>query len=510
MTINPNDPDMVIGIIGAGAMGRGIAQVAITGGCRVKLFDTHPEALEEALRFISQMLSRAVQKNRMEKADADAATNRLELVASMSAFSDCTVVIEAAVEKLEIKRDIFGELEDIIAKDAVIASNTSSLSITTLASYCRHPERFAGMHFFNPVPLMKLVEVIDGLRTAPESSEFLMGLGKRLGRVPVRVKDAPGFLVNQVGRGYNIEAAHIASEGIASFADMDRIMRDAAGFRMGPFELMDLTGLDVTHPATQLIYEQFYHEPRFRPSQLMNTRREAELLGRKSGTGFYHYEDGKPQIPDELPAPPYDGQALWISKDDMACHDLIVRFLKGIDEDIKIDGGDTPDVTSICLVTPFGFDATHACVEQHLNPEQTLAIDCLFGLEGRITLMKTPLTKKHITDSAHGLFAGSGTSVTVINDCNGFVSQRHLAMIVNIGCAVAQSQIASPHDIDRAVTLGLGYPKGPLDFGDHLGVQRIFEILHNMHSQTGDPRYRPTPWLRRRAQLQASLLLQGT
>ena len=176
------------------------------------------------------------------------------------------------------------------------------------------PERVAGMHFFNPVPLMKLVEVIDGVRTAPHVAGVLMDLGKRMARTPVHVKDAPGFLVNQVGRGYNIECAHIASDGVAGYADIDRICRDAVGFRMGPFELMDLTAVDVTHPATNLIYEQFYHEPRFRPATLMQMQLDAGLLGRKVGNGFYVYEDGKAQIAEEAPAPDFDGRPVWISK----------------------------------------------------------------------------------------------------------------------------------------------------------------------------------------------------
>ena len=232
-----------------------------------------------------------------------AAMGRIEVVSDVKDFAPCDIVIEAATENLEIKKKIFAQLEEVVAEDAVIATNTSSLSVTTIASACKRPERVAGFHFFNPVPLMRLVEVIEGIRTEPWVGDALMTLGKRMTREPVRLKDAPGFLVNQVGRGYNIECAHIQHECVADYVDIDRILREGAGFRMGPFELLDLTALDVTHPATELIYNQFYQEPRYRPSSVMRARLEAGLLGRKVGRGYYSYEGGKQAVPPDKPAP---------------------------------------------------------------------------------------------------------------------------------------------------------------------------------------------------------------
>jgi len=508
MTIDPQQENLIVGVVGAGAMGRGIAQVAATGGCTVKLFDTRPESTREAFKFIDGMLGRAVEKGRMEAGDAKAAMARIETIDTMSAFSDCHVVIEAAVENLEIKRVIFAELESIVGEDVILATNTSSLSVTTIASSCERPERVAGFHFFNPVPLMKLVEVIDGIRTEPWVTDFLFGLGERMGREPVRVADAPGFLVNQVGRGYTIEASHLNAEGVTDFVSVDRIMREAAGFRMGPFELMDLTAIDVTHPATTMIYEQFYHEARYRPSSVMKTRMEAGLLGRKTKQGYYTYTDGKQQVPDEAPAPEYDGRAVWVSPANPESCELIIDLLKTLNA--KIDEGEDPHVDSLIIVAPLGADATTACAEEGLNPENTIALDVLLDLNTRRTLMKTPVTNPEFTKSAHGLFASDGTPVTIIRDSAGFVSQRILAMIVNIGCSIAQSGAATPTDIDKAVTLGLGYPHGPLAFGDFLGADRIFEILISIFEMTGDPRYRPTPWLRRRALLGESLLTPET
>jgi 3-hydroxybutyryl-CoA dehydrogenase len=504
MTIEPTQDDLVIGVVGSGAMGRGIVQVAVTGGCSVKLFDTRPESSKEAVEFIDKMLSRAVDKNRMSADEAKAAMARIEVIETMSAFADCHAIIEAATENLDIKRKIFSELENIVGDDIILASNTSSLSVTTIAASCKRPERVAGFHFFNPVPLMRLVEVINGVRTEPWVTDFLVGLGTRMGREPVRVADAPGFLVNQVGRGYTIEAAHLYSEGVAGFADVDRIMRDAAGFRMGPFELMDLTAIDVTHPATELIYEQFFHEPRYRPSTLMKSRLDAGLLGRKTGQGFYAYEDGKQQTRDEEASAEYDGRAVWVSPANPKSHKQIVDLLNKLNA--KIDAGEAPGEESLILVTPLGTDATSASLEEDLDPEHTIAIDTLLALDIRRTIMKTPVTDPAFTASARGLFGIDGTPVTVIRDSAGFVAQRILAMIVNIGCSIAQSGAATPEDIDKAVTMGLGYPHGPLAFGDFLGADRVLEILISIFETTGDPRYRPTPWLRRRALLGKSLL----
>ncbi len=504
MALDPNQDTLILGIVGAGAMGRGIAQVAAVGGCQVKLFDTRADSIAEGIQFIDAMLTRAVEKDRMTADDKTAALARIKGVTAMTAFSDCHCVIEAAVENLEIKHSIFLELEGIVAIDAVLATNTSSLSVTSVAKVCAHPGRVAGFHFFNPVPLMKLVEVIDGTRTEPWVTDFLFGLGERMGRTPVRTKDAPGFLVNQVGRGFGIEAAHLCAEGVADFADVDRIMKDYAGFRMGPLELLDLTALDVSHPATDMIYQQFYHEPRFRPSSVMNTRMEAGLLGRKTGEGYYVYEDGKQQVPDEPAAPEYDGRAVWVSRTNPDGHKDIMEYLRT--NDANIDKGKEPGDDSIIIVAPLGMDATTACVEEALDPEHTLAIDTVLGVARRRTIMKTPITDLDFAAAAHGLFAIDKTPVTVIHDSAGFVAQRILAMIINIGCSIAQSRAATPVDIDKAVKLGLGYPHGPLTFGDIIGPDRILEILISIFEMTGDPRYRPTPWLRRRAVLGESLL----
>lgn len=504
MTLDAERPDLVVGVVGAGAMGRGIAQVAATGGMRVILHDAWPDAAAEARRFVGSMLERSAAKGSMTADAAAAALERIAVAGTVADFAPCHLVVEAVVEDLAVKRAVFAELEEVVSEGCILATNTSSLSVTMIAAGLRRPGRFAGFHFFNPVPVMKLVEVIAGIRTEPWVAEALTVIGRRMGREPVGVMDAPGFLVNQIGRGLTIEAAHLVSETGIPFVDVDRVMREAGGFRMGPFELMDLTAVDVTHPATEAIHDQFYGEPRYRPSPLMRARMQAGLLGRKTGQGFYTHADGKQRNPPEAPAPDARPAAVWVSRADAAGHAAVSALLGRLGA--MVDGGARPGSDALCVVTPVGADATTAALAEGLDPARTVAIDTILPLDKRRTVMANPLTTPAMLAAAHGLLASDGVPVTVIPDSPGFIAQRILAMIVNIGCGVAQQRTASPADIDKAVTLGLGYPKGPLAYGDALGPARVLAVLEAMHRLTGDPRYRPTLWLSRRARLGVSLL----
>ena len=504
MSLDASREDLLIGVVGAGAMGRGIAQVAVTGGVGVRLFDVSAEQMADAAAFIENMLGRAAEKGRMTGDEVKAAMGRLRTVKDQKDLAPCEVVIEAATENLDLKKKIFGQLEEIVAEDAIIATNTSSLSVTTIASACKRPERVAGFHFFNPVPLMRLVEVIDGVLTEDWVGDALMILARRMTREPVRLNDVPGFLVNQVGRGYNIESQHIQAEGVGDFVDFDRILREGAGFRMGPFELLDLTALDVTHPATELIYNQYYQEPRFRPSYIMRARYEAGILGRKVGKGYYDYKDGRQVTPDEAPPPDYDGRKVWISPVEAEGHRALSDIVQSAGA--PLDRGDTPASDSLILVTPIGDDVTTAAVAQGLDPERTLGVDTLVGLKTRRTIATNPATKPEYRDSAHGLLTQDGVPATVIRDCPAFVGQRVFSTICNIGCQIAQFGTASPEDIDKAVVLGLNFPNGPLQFGEVLGPRNVLRILDSLYRFYGDPRYRASPWLRRRAMLGISLL----
>src|SRR5687767_7929391 len=303
-----------IGVAGAGAMGRGIAQIAAQAGSVVRLYDTQPAAVQKAIQELGSQWDRLLEKGRMDAAAVAAAKERVRPAASLQELADCRLVVEAVVERLDVKRSLFAELEGIVAPDAVLATNTSSLSVTAIAAGLQRPQRVAGYHFFNPVPLMKVVEVIAGLKTEPSVCEGLTEYAHQMGHTPVQAQDTPGFIVNHAGRGYNTEALRIAGEGIADFATIDRILRDQVGFKLGPFELMDLTGLDVSHPVMESIYTQYYDEPRYRPSVITAQRLAAGMVGKKVGEGFYRYVDGKAQVMPEPAAPQVDEMPpVWVS-----------------------------------------------------------------------------------------------------------------------------------------------------------------------------------------------------
>ncbi|MEO8935303.1 MAG: 3-hydroxyacyl-CoA dehydrogenase [Burkholderiaceae bacterium] len=506
MTFDPQLPGLAVGVVGAGAMGRGIAQVLAQCGCRVSLHDTNPAAIATAIASIAQVLGRQVDKGKLDAAQRDATMARLVAAPTLEGFADCRLVVEAIVENLDVKRDLFERLEAVVGDDAVIASNTSSLSVTAIASQCAHPARVAGWHFFNPVPLMRVAEVIDGLATDRAVGDALMALTARLGHTPVRAKDTPGFIVNHAGRGFGTEALRIVGEGICDFADVDRVMRESAGFRLGPFELLDLTALDVSHPVMEAIYRQYYDEPRFRPSVITAQRLAGGRLGRKTGAGFYPYGDDaapvvEPRAPASLPA------SVWISRAHVGAQSELTWLLEKMGA--TVETGSVPSDDALIVVTPLGSDATTCAIEEGLDPERTVAIDTLVPLALRRTLMTTPVTLPVVRDEAHGLFASDGVAVTVIGDSPGFIAQRILAMVVNIACDIAQQKIASPTDIDLAVRLGLNYPNGPLAMGDALGPMKLLTILRSMQEFYGDPRYRPSPWLTRRALLGVSLITQA-
>ena len=497
-------PIQTLGIVGTGLMGRGIAQIAAQAGIATLMFDANPGAAGKARENIGETLAKLVDKGKLTAAQREATMQNLQPVDALAKLAACDVVIEAIVEDLAAKQALFKALEEVVRDDCIIASNTSSLSVTAIASACKRPGRVGGFHFFSPVPLMKLVEVIGGVQSEPRVTDTLLSLGQRMGHTAVRAADTPGFIVNHAGRGYGTEALRVLSEGVASFDAIDRILKDGAGFRLGPFELLDLTGLDVSQPVMESIYHQYYEEPRFRPSPLLLQRKTAGLLGRKTGRGFYTYVDGVPQPVPQSVAPSARPALVWISGRHPDAHSKVLHLAAALGA--KIDAGLRPTDESLCVVTPLGTDATTAAVDEQLDAMRTVAIDAWFGLALHRTLMTTPITAPAMRDAAHGLFAVDQVPVSVIQDSAGFVSQRVVAHIVNVACDIAQQRIATPQDVDRAVTLGLGYRQGPLAMGDALGPKNVLAILNSLHGFYGDPRYRASPWLTRRARLGVSLL----
>ncbi len=490
-------PDLIAGVAGSGTMGRGIVQVLAQSGVRTLVFDAQPGAAEKAKDSIVQALGKLAERGKFERAAVEPTAKRIEVIQGLAGFAPCQVVVEAIVEDLAAKRELFASLEASVGAECILASNTSSLSVTAMAAACKRPQRVAGYHFFNPVPVMKIVEVVAGERTAPWVTDALSALARRFGHAPVPCKDTPGFVVNHAGRAYVPEALRILAEGVADFAAIDRVLVEAAGFRLGPFALMDLVGLDVSHAVMKSMYQQYFEEPKYRPSFIAEPRVAAGLLGRKTGRGWYSYgKDGAPEPVADTPVPATGKpESVWA-----------VAELKELLAKLDARMVAKPDANTVCFVAPLGTDATSAALALGVDPRQTVALDPLFGFDKRRTLMSTPVTKPAVRESAHALLASDNVPVSVIKDSPGFIAQRVVAHIVNVGCDIAQMRIATPEDLDRAVVLGLGYPRGPLAMGDAVGAARILAVLEAMHDCYQEPRYRPSPWLKRRARLGVSLL----
>ncbi|WP_394778712.1 3-hydroxyacyl-CoA dehydrogenase, partial [Undibacterium sp.] len=346
-------------------MGRGIAQIAAQAGIQVKLFDLQAGAADTASQAVAAQWEKLHQKGKLSDEQFHTAKQQLQVINSLDELADCGIVIEAIVEKLDVKRELFRQLEKIVGADCILATNTSSLSVTAIAAGVGQAERVAGLHFFNPVPLMKVAEVIAGLLTAPEITQRLVEFTHRTGHRPVITKDTPGFIVNHAGRAYGTEALRILQEGVADFPVIDAIMRESAGFRLGPFELLDLTGLDVSHPVMESIYQQYYQEPRYRPSVITAQRLQAGLLGRKTGRGFYSYPQGKQTIIGgtavEPAAPAWTGW-VWVSPENAEAAVHVRALLERCGA--NVENTPEPSADSLCLVSPLGEDVSTCVVRQ--------------------------------------------------------------------------------------------------------------------------------------------------
>ena len=476
-----------LGVVGAGPMGAGIAQIGLTAGMQVVLYDLNAEALAKSGKDILGRIARMVEKGQLAEGYVADAETRLILAGGLEAFAPCQLVVEAIIERLEPKQKLFAALEAMVAPDAVLATNTSSLSVAAIASGCADKTRVCGLHFFNPVPLMKLVEVIVAPSTSEATAATATALSKTIGKVPVTVKDGPGFLVNLQGRAFATEALAIVQEGVTDVATLDRIVRDGGGFRMGPFELMDLTGIDVNFAATTYIYEGYQHDPRLKTTTLHELQFNAGRYGRKTGQGFHDYSaaaakdaDPAPEIGEARPFAATIGEAA-------AGFDLLRAT--------GLSDGD-----GATLIAPIGEDCSTACHRLGLDPAKTVAIDFTAVEKKHLTLMTAPGGSAAAQPVAEWLRSHAFT-VEVIKDSPGFVLQRMLAMIANLGCELAQIGVGSPADIDLSMKLAQNYPRGPLEWAAWLGEAKTLTIMSQLQAITGSDRYRPSLWLRRRALL---------
>ncbi len=498
-----------IGIIGAGIMGTGIAQIAIQSGHDVYLYDANIDAAQQAKNKLEHTLQQLAAKGKFTTEQVETALAHLHVVKNMQQLKVCELVIEAIIEKLDVKKQLMQQLESVVSADTILATNTSSLSVTAIAADCQHPERVVGYHFFNPVPLMKVVEVIQGLHTQPEIIETLTHLAHKMGHRPVRTKDTPGFIINHAGRAYLTESLKILGENVATVEQIDQVLKSSLGFRMGPFELLDLTGLDVSYPVMESIYQQYYQEPRYRPSVIIQQMLTGKQLGRKTGQGFYRYVDQQKQNattaePDLSYAGPFP--KVWLATDFPQDKALLREFLAV--RQIQLDTAEQPAADSLVVIASYGEDATSSALRLGVNPQQVVCIDLIAGLTQQRTLMPTLVTTTAMKQAAQAIFHDGMSHVTWITESIGLISQRVLVMIVNLACDMAQQGIASAEDINSGVRLGLAYPHGPIEWGDLVGSEKILLTLQRMLALTGDPRYRPSPWLQRRCKLNLPLDFQ--
>ncbi|MCL4067424.1 3-hydroxyacyl-CoA dehydrogenase [Pseudomonas sp. GX19020] len=482
-----------IGVVGAGAMGAGIAETAAASGIPVILTDLRQGAAASAIAAILARAAKRVSSGKLSQGQYDALAGALIAADSPDALADCDLVVEAIIEDPAAKQALFARLEDLLAPGALIASNTSSLPIGVIARDLKHPERFAGLHFFNPVPLMKLVEVIPGPRTSRETMERLLAVARHLGKEPVEVRDTPGFLVNHGGRAYPTEALMALQEGVASPAEIDAIMRDCCDFRMGPFELMDLTGMDVNFTVCEFLHQSYFAEPRLRSTTYHRYLLQTGQLGRKTQQGFYAYHDGAEQPSADFISTAAPAQQVVLAEDLAELRDFAASL--GCRVAAEDDG------TSPVLAFPVGEDLAGHAARLGLPATRLVAVDLAFDSTRRVVLMTTVGADPAVRDAVAAAVSASGRRVTAIADSTGFVAQRIVAAVANLGCEMAQMGLAAPGDIDKAMRLAMNYPCGPLEWVDRVGAARMLTILRNMQALSGDDRYRPSAWLRRRATL---------
>ena len=436
-----------VGVAGAGTMGAGIAQLAALGGYETFLHDPDAAALEGGLERLRGDLAKGVARGRWSDAAAAKATTRLHGVGELEDLGGCDLVVEAAPEDAELKRSLFARLERVCDPDAVLATNTSSLSVTAIAAGAQLPERICGMHFFNPPALMPLVEVVAGEATGPAALELATEVAERMGRTPVRAADGIGFLANRAARPFGLEALRLLGERIAEVDQIDRIVRIGGGYRMGPFELQDLIGIDVNLSVARSFFDQSFGEPRWRPHPLQQRIVDSGRIGRKAGGGWYRYDDGphRPDDPPPLPAP-----ASPPSRDPEA--EAGVRWVA------------LPDLRRATVVEiaalPGGDPAA-------------------LGAAGRY-------------------FTALGKHVECTpGEAPGLVLGRIVCQLVNEACFAVGEGVGSPDDLDTALRLGFNHPRGPFEWGREIGPANVLATLEALSAELGADRYRPAPLLRR-------------
>ncbi|MFN8159559.1 MAG: 3-hydroxyacyl-CoA dehydrogenase NAD-binding domain-containing protein [Solirubrobacterales bacterium] len=480
-----------IGVVGAGTMGAGIAQLGCLGGFETLLHDPVGEILSSAPERIGTALEKGAAGGRWSGAEAEAASGRLRPCGSLSELAGCGLVIEAAPERLELKRELFASLAAECRPDAVLATNTSSLSVTAIAAAVPGPERVVGMHFFNPPALMALVEVVAGEESGEGALALAEEVARGMGRTPVRAADEIGFIVNRCARPYSLEALRLLGARIAGHETIDRICRIGGGFRMGPFELTDLVGVDVNLDVARSFWEQSFCEPRWQPHPIQARMVAAGRIGRKAGRGYYDYGNG-PHRPEDPPAPGLgEGMGAGADQGEGAAGG---RGRKGAERGPR--GPETVEGEGFrALALERGSLGALATGEDAVGflalPDPASAT--------LVELTRGPATRAQTAAAAESHFRALGKQVEWVGDAPGLVLGRIVCQLVNEAHFALGAGVAGADDIDTAMRLGLNYPRGPFEWCEAIGPTRVLAIVDALHAELGEERYRAAPALRRAA-----------
>ena len=485
----------VVAVVGAGAMGAGIAQVAAAAGHVVKLLDNRPEAAAKAVAGIRAQFGRLAEKGRLTPAAAAAAGARLVPVERLDQLADAALVVEAIVENLEAKQTLYRDLEEIVGADCLFGTNTSSIPVTAIGAGLRRPERLAGLHFFNPAPLMALVEIVSGLATAPEVAEALFATAAAWGKTPVHARSTPGFIVNRVARPYYGEAMRLLGEGAADAATLDAVMREAGGFRMGPFELTDMIGHDVNFAVTRSVWNAYFNDPRFLPSLIQQELVDAGFLGKKTGRGFYDYRDGaeRPQ-PKSAVAQPVPADIVLHGHSAAAqaladrLHERGVAYTWG-----EAGDGRIAELGDAVLFVTDGRSATQRAFEDGIP--NTVLIDLAYDYASatRLAVSVAQTCWAPAAAAAIGLLQAAGFAVSRLADVPGLAVMRTVAMLANEAADAVNQGVCDAKGADAAMLLGVNYPRGPLAWADLVGLPAIACVLRHLGQFYGEDRYRISP-----------------
>ncbi len=485
----------VIAVIGAGAMGAGIAQVAAAAGHTVKLLDNRPGAAAQAIAGIAAQFEKMAAKGKMRPEAAQAAGERLQAAVQLADLADAALVVEAIVENLQVKQTLFKDLEAVVSEGCILASNTSSISITAIGAALKSPQRLAGLHFFNPAPLMALVEVVSGLATDRAVADTLFATAAAWGKTPVHAKSTPGFIVNRVARPYYAEALRVLTEGGADCATLDACCREAGGFRMGPFELMDMIGHDVNFAVTQSVWRAFFNDPRFLPSLVQQDLVDAGFLGRKSGRGFFDYSASaaKPLAATEpLRAQPNDivlyGQsaAAQALATRLQANSVSFTQSQALGDTVASAGGATLRVTDGRTAARCAFDT-----QKPNTVLMDLALD--YQTATRLAVSVAAQCDSSAANHAIGVLQAAGFAVSPLQDIPGLIVMRTVAMLANEAADAVNQGVCDTTAVDTAMRLGVNYPCGPLAWANAIGIDKLSTVLAHLAQTYGEDRYRTSP-----------------